>query len=522
MKTPVIQAFLQVFRWVKIRPRASAAAALLVAGLALFFLIRDGNGGAETLVIEPTDFVGQVTVVGTVVSPRAVDLGFTQSGRIAFVYARPGDAVASGRTLANIENGDIRALLLQKQAALDMQRAKLVSLEQGTRPEQVAVTESSVAAARATLEQADRALMDSLEDAYFVAEDAVRSKADQFFSNPDTSSPKLTISVGSSQQEIDLESGRAAAGALLARWKERLSATAPGNISAAEETRQALSSISSFVSKASVALQGATPNPSVSQADIDGFVSDIAAARGSVSDASSALTSAVTVRKKEEAALTTAEKNLALAKAGATGADLDAQRAQVKAAEADVMAAEAQLLQTLIWAPFAGIVTRVAIEPGEIISPNASALSMISTGAFQIESFVPEVNISDLETGNMATATLDAYGSELEFGAIVVSIEPAETVRDGVSTYKTILQFKNPDPRIRSGMTANVMIETARKQGAIVVPKGALIQKNGKTTATVLVQGDTAELEVRTGSESLGLVEIVQGLAPGDMLVLNP
>lgn len=520
MKIGVVQPFLQVFQRVKERPRTSAAAALLVLALAWFFLIRSGNGETETLVMEPTDFVGQVTVAGAVVSAHAVDLGFTQSGRIAGVYVKPGDTAAAGKTLANIENGDLRALVLQRQAAYEVQLAKLASLEQGTRPEQLAVTESSVASARTALEQAHQAVTDEVRDSYIAAEDAVRNKMDQFFSNVNTPAPELTITVTDGQQEIDLESGRANLERMLTVWRASLS-VAPADI-AAVDAQSKLSAVASFLANATSALATALPNAAVSKATLAEYVADIATARGSISAALSALTTAETSRKSAAAALVTAEKNLALARAGTSRADLDAQRAQVKAAEADVAAAQAQLAQTLIRAPFSGMVTRTDIEPGEIVSPNTPVISMIGTGTFQIESYVPEVNIAELEVGDTAAVTLDAYGPARSFEAVVITIDPAETVRDGVSTYKTTLQFTDADPRIRSGMTANIVIETVRKSGAIVIPKGAIVERDGKRFAAVLVGGEREEREIRTGSESLGQVEVTLGLAPQDVLVLNP
>lgn len=83
-------------------------------------------------------------------------------------------------------------------------------------------------------------------------------------------------------------------------------------------------------------------------------------------------------------------------------------------------------------------------------------------------------------------ATLDAYGRDEEFAATVSEIDPAETVREGVATYKVILNFDAPDDRIRVGMSANVDIETAKRAGVFAVPARAVISKNGNKILRIL------------------------------------
>ena len=144
---------------------------------------------------------------------------------------------------------------------------------------------------------------------------------------------------------------------------------------------------------------------------------------------------------------------------------------------------------------------------------------MISTGAFQIESYVPEINIALIAVRDKASVTLDAYGEKI-FPASVVSIDPAETVRDGVSTYRAMLQFDAQNPLIKSGMTANVSITTDTKESALAVPQGLVVYRDGKMFVRVLVDKSTVEREVTLGGvSSLGEVEILSGLKEGDTII---
>ena len=291
---------------------------------------------------------------------------------------------------------------------------------------------------------------------------------------------------------------------------------------AIEYAQKNLSSISSRLSAAATALNNAIPSSATTQSEINGYVTDIAAARSAINTAMSSLTTAATARTSALAALNAAQKNLALKRAGTTGANIDVQKAQVRVAEALLADARAALQKTLILAPFRGIVTRVDVTAGEIVSPNGTEISMISTDAFEIETFVPEINIPLLSVGNPGVVTLDAYGADAPFEARIVSIDPAQTVRDGVSTYRAILQFNTQDPRIKSGMTASVAITTQERDGVISVPQGIIILREGKKFVPVKEGENIVEREVTTGSvSSIGSVEILSGLVNGDVVVLS-
>ena len=191
-------------------------------------------------------------------------------------------------------------------------------------------------------------------------------------------------------------------------------------------------------------------------------------------------------------------------------------------AEAAVTRARTAIGERALHAPFSGVVTAVDAEAGAIVGPNETVISLIGEGTLQIESFVPEINLSLVRAGAPAIVTLDAYGSAVPFMATVASVDPAETVRDGVSTYRAVLQFEAQDERIRSGMTANVRIVADRREGVLSVPKGVIIERDGKKYVTLKRGGETVEQEVTTGAlSSLGSLEILSGLSAGDIVVLS-
>jgi RND family efflux transporter MFP subunit len=173
-------------------------------------------------------------------------------------------------------------------------------------------------------------------------------------------------------------------------------------------------------------------------------------------------------------------------------------------------------------APIDGIVTRADGHLGEFISPGTISFAVISDSSFKVEIFVPEVDIAKISVGNTASIVLDAYGEEAVFPAHVIAVDPAETVVEGVPTYKVTLQFDEKDSRVRSGMTANIEIQTNFKEGVVTIPYRAITQRKGESFVKV-VDPDTKEyreVNVVTGLKgSDGMVEIRSGLIEGQTVV---
>lgn len=191
--------------------------------------------------------------------------------------------------------------------------------------------------------------------------------------------------------------------------------------------------------------------------------------------------------------------------------------AMLRVAEAEVARLTAELEKYTLRAPFSGTVTKMELQPGDTAPVNEVVTAVMSVDELEIESFVPEISISSISVGDPAVITLDAYGDSVTFPAHVFAIDPAETVRDGVSTYRARLAFDSPDERIRPGMTANILITTDRRENVISIPVGAVRRENGR--AYVLVrQGETnVKRDITTGNtSSLGEVEVVSGLFVGE------
>lgn len=472
-----------------------AFAALVIGVIGAYFYFGRGTQLGTTLAITPGDFAERVSVSGTVTAAKNVDLGFAANGRIAGTYANVGQRVGAGAVLAETENGDLEAALREAQA-------NLASLLAGTRPEELAVASIAVTNAQA-------ALVTALQSAYTAADDAVHNKTDALFINP-RANPKLSFTISNATLENAVERDRVAIEPIFANWALLVAKLSSGN--AADSAAQAqtyLTQVTTLLSDANAALNQGLSDQTTSAATLSGYATALATARANVNSAATTLAAG-------SAALSTAQKSLALEESGATSESISAEQAVVAAAQA-------ALAKSRVTAPFAGIVTRMDAKVGEIVAPTTSLISMQSDGVFQIEAYIPEVTIARVAAGNPATTTLDAYGSGVAFPAIVSAVDPAETMKDGVPTYKTTLTFLARDPRIRSGMTANVLITTGVLHRAIVIPEGAVGTEGAVPYVSVIDRGTVAKRLVTTGpSPALGQSQILSGLSQGDVILLTP
>ena len=226
-----------------------------------------------------------------------------------------------------------------------------------------------------------------------------------------------------------------------------------------------------------------------------------------------------------QAALTQAQDNLQLLETPARPEDIAAANAQVEEAAAALQTAQDALSKSVLTAPIDGVITSVDTKVGETVAgsslaPGPDAVKMISAQKFQIIAYLSEADIGKIKVGDLASTTLDAYGSGVNFDATVIDIDPSATVTNGISTYKTTLEFNQNDDRIKEGMDANVVIMDETHQNALVIPQTAVIQNNNQDFVLIdSTNGKTVETPIQTGISDLnGNVEVTSGLSNGQMI----
>ncbi|MDP2967509.1 MAG: efflux RND transporter periplasmic adaptor subunit [bacterium] len=512
------------------RPLGIILIIVVLAGIGIYFLFfRKPSVLPETTAAKRGTIVQEVSVTGQIKPAEEVSLAFEKGGKVAMVGASVGDRVNQGQIIVRLESGELIGQLKEMEASVETEQAELDELKKGTRPEEIALYEAKVTSVKVALDSAKKNLVDKLQDAYTKSDDAVRGKIDQFFDNPRGASPQLKFSAAN---EINIENGRVSVESALNLWNSSLNQlTVASDLDFyANEAGKNLNQVKSFLDDIALAVNNLTPSTSLSQTTIDSWKTDVSTARTNVYTAITNLTTAKEKFKTAETSLSEAENELVLEKAGSTAEQIAAQEAQLKQAEAKVQTTQAQIAKNLLVSPINGIVTKQDAKVGEIVAANASIVSVISENNFsanggpafgwEIEANIPEADIAKVSVGNNARLTLDAYGDSVVFNAKVVKIDPAETVIEGVATYKTTLQFEHEDGRIKSGMTANVDIVSGKHENVIVIPQRAVVNKNGEQSVRVLEGEEIKEYPVKTGLRgSDGNIEITEGLKEGQQVV---
>jgi RND family efflux transporter MFP subunit len=173
-----------------------------------------------------------------------------------------------------------------------------------------------------------------------------------------------------------------------------------------------------------------------------------------------------------------------------------------------------QLEKMTIKAPFDGIVTRVDARKKDLIAKDAPVAHLIATGRL-VEARLSEENIASVKVGQKAFVTFLSYGMK-QFNAKVVlkmsSADP-ETQR-----YPVHLEVENIEPeKLTPGITGEVSIIIDSRPAKALVPRPAVF--SGKVF--VVKDGKIEIRNVKTGYESVTAIEILEGLAPGELVIVS-
>jgi len=560
---------------------------IIILGLIVFSSTRSKVPQYETTSLTKQTVIQKVNVTGKVKPAEALNLAFEQSGKVASVRVKVGDKVTAGATLATLNSADIaarlrrsgasiasaRADVSQYQAALQTEQVELDELKNGTRREEVLVSELNVQKAQTALDDAKTNLSvveakaetdltnvyneveETLQTAFTTANTAFLEEVDPLF-DEESSYDRLSFITKDSQRKIDIERERLDLKEMMLDFQDEVNAVPIDQIGKEQAIDQAKDNLSQLRIHFNNMSAAVDDNANLSDTDENLYRGYVNTAKTSLNTALSSLVSqeqaiaaqkatnrnniqaAQTSMNTAQKALDVAKQELALKEAGARPEEIAAQEARIKQAQANLSSAQARLssagadyqgvqadlAKTVLKAPITGVITKVEAKVGEFISSNGAAIGLISEGDYEIEANIPEVDIAKMAPGKTADVTLDAYGDEVIFKAQVTKIDPAETVVEGVATYKVTLQFVEKDERIKSGMTANTEILVESRENVLAVPARAVALREGKKFVKILPdpKGFAQEIEVETGLwGSEGTVEITKGLTGTETLVLG-
>jgi RND family efflux transporter MFP subunit len=217
------------------------------------------------------------------------------------------------------------------------------------------------------------------------------------------------------------------------------------------------------------------------------------------------------------------------------GARLHAQDRRVEVAKRGLELAEVALDNTIIRAPFDGVVTVKAAQPGEIVSPMSAGGGFTRTGigtivdmdSLEIEVDVNESYISRVHPGQAITANLNAY-PDWDIPAHVITIIP--TADRAKATVKVRIALDVKDTRIVPEMGVRVGFLEQRagdgaapaRQPGVLVPASAIGSEGDRSVAFVIDGEHARRRELELGQQFGGNRQVLRGLTAGDRVILSP
>ncbi len=451
------------------------------------------EGETRSAAVERATMLVAVSASGSVDLRERVSLAFEMPGRVVEARVEVGEQVGAGDVLASLDTERLALQVRQAEAALASAEAQLAKLQAGPRPEEVAAAEANLRAAEAQVSGAaaerDR-LAGGASDAQIAAAEAELASAitQQKFAEDmhDMSMKCVTF-------EIPYRGERT---------------ICPGLGVFEEQSRYNLEATDKALTAARAGL-----DETLAGADAD----QLRAMQANVSAAA--------------AQRDAAQAQLDLLLSGATEEQIGAAEAGVAQARAALEQVELLLDQATLRAPFDGIVAEVNVTAGEMASAGLPAITLVDASEFHLTVKVDEMDVGQLIEGQAAEVTLDALADVVIAGS-VERVAPAATIEGGVIYYHVTIDLAPTDVPagasaptgrcpIRADMTANATIVVEELADVLTIPTW-VVRVDGDTGQTYVdrqVGEETERVDVELGVRHGGVVQVLGGLAEGDVAV---
>ncbi|HRQ38818.1 MAG TPA: efflux RND transporter periplasmic adaptor subunit [Chloroflexota bacterium] len=514
---------------------------ILILCLAGFWLVRNGIGQAQAQIAGTgevvTAFVGDLaagtTATGQVNAGQSARLTLPSSGTVAEVLVQVGDEVQAGDTLLRLETAELERAVTNAEQALIIQEANLAALQEPATAVAIAAAEAAVASAQAQLDSllagpteaeiASAAASVAAAQADVTAASTRLNNARNGAGAAEIQAAQIALDqaqVAATQATeqhttilATIQDGNAPAGLLddaeLAARVNVLQANA--QLAAAQETLNRLRTGNpNDVATAQASLSTAVAQRNLAQAQYD-----LLLAPASASQIASA-----------EASLAQAQANLDKLRRGPTAAQRTAAEVQVENTRISLERARLNLENATLAAPFAGVITAVHVQPGELAS--GILVEMGDNRNLEVVLNVNEVDLRQIAVGQETLVTLETWPDNPMPGRVTaVAPTAASTVGSSLVNFPVTISLDETDLPIRVGMTANAALELARREDVLLVPNGAIqVDRSNGAYSVILVQTNAQGQPVYTTVPvTIGLrdgryTEIMSGIQGGDQLLI--
>jgi HlyD family secretion protein len=469
--------FPKMFRDLKLSRRSLGLIALLllaVGGFAAFrqFVVLPRQAAANRVLTEPVQrqsLAIAISANGTVKAERSINVSPKSAGVLKQLLVKEGDVLQQGQIIAYMDDSNLRGQLVQYQGQLAQAQATLQEAINGNRTQDIDKARAQLAEAQASLQQSINGNR---------AEDITQTQA-------------------------------------------RLS-NAQASLQRAE---------ADFRRNESLYRDGA-----ISRSDLDQKRADRDKAQADVWERQQALTLQRKGARPEEIAQARArvqqrQQDLSLSEAGTRSEKIEQSRAQVLSAQGSLMTIQAQIQDTILKAPFSGVVTQKYADPGAFVTPTtagstvsgAASNSVIALNSFnQIVANLAETNIAQIRLGQRVNITADAYPGK-RFTGRVKQIAAQATVQQNVTSFEVKVELSPEAQKIlRAGMNVAATFQVGQISNAIVVPTAAVVREQGKTGVFVAApNGEPIFVSITTGANVSGKTEVKSGLTGTERVLLS-
>ncbi|GAB4558247.1 MAG: efflux RND transporter periplasmic adaptor subunit [Anaerolineae bacterium] len=482
-------------------------AGLIVTRLGGRSAVRTSPEGVQLARVERGDLVATVFAVGNVIPVREAHLSFPIAGTVRTVDVAIGDHVEAGQVLATLDTLDLQSEVANAELNLAIRQAELERLKAGPSESELAAAQAAVKAAQEALDALKAGPSEMELAAARAAVRAARARYEKLAAGPD---PELVR-----QAELQLEQAK---NNLWHVQAQRDIACSLENAKSLCDSFQAeVGSMDVAVRMAQLAVERARTPPD--EAEVEDARAQLQLAQERLDRLLQGPTAADLAAAEER--LATAQANLERLTAGPSLEEIRIAEARVLQADLALQQAKQALADATLVAPFAGIVSAVNYQVGDVVRPDWVGISLVDLSELQIKVSVAEVDIGRVQIGQQAEIILDAL-LDRPISGEVVNIAPAARSEQGVVNYPVTVRLTEDVPEVRPGMTGNVRIFTGRREGVVMVPNRAVRRQRGQYYVVVARGDEMIETPVRIGLSSDTMTEILEGVEAGDWVVLNP
>jgi HlyD family secretion protein len=485
------------------------------------------DGYTQVVSVQRGDLIASISVVGELYAVQQEDLYFDRASGttpLLTLEVATGHVVQEGQVLAAIDPSTYTQVLDQVISELQEAEAALADLQEPATKLELSQADLGIARSQLDLRQAEQDLddllnQDTAELQSKVADaslELLQAQSDLSDLESDTSTADQLYKLGEAEADRSAEYTRLATETYLDEYHEdRLRRAYNTLLDAKEsvvraETQAEVTLLSSRtrVRTAERKLVDAQEALAKAKAGVDEL--DVAKARLAIAQAEVALAEA----RQKRADLDEGPNAVALASAQAT---LDKKRLAVTEAQLD-------LDSTIIRAPFGGTVMETGAEVGGLVNANTLIVALANLDGLQILASVDETTIRQIEVGQPAAITFDAFPGQ-QFSGQVLAVPLQGELQGGVMVYQVPVSLEGAEElTLLVGMTANVDIQVGRAENALLVPTMALLNVGGFQQVLVPSsdpEGAPQAVPVEVGLGNGVYTVVARGLNEGDQVLVQ-